>query len=135
MNYVRIIRRVYIALISMLGITGIMEGWSNEVGEIEVVLDKTPYAILLKELIGLSDSIVLLRRRMEPAERRFVEDSILGNIVRLQHMLQSIAFTEFQDEEIEYLRYWIALAKAEVHPGLMYENMVDLERRFEEIEV
>jgi hypothetical protein len=94
------------------------------------LLEKTSYAVLLKELISLSDSIGLLRCRMQKDERRFVEDSILGKAVRVQDLFQRTDLACASEDDIEYLYYWISLAKGEVLPQLLSKYIADLEQVF-----
>lgn len=94
------------------------------------LLEKTSYAVLLKELIGLSDTIGLLRCRMQKDERRFVEDSILGKAVRVQDLFERTDFACVSEDDIEYLFYWISLARSEVLPQLLSKYIADLESVF-----
>lgn len=94
------------------------------------LLDKSSYAVLLKELISLSDSIGLLRCRMQKDERRFVEDSILGKAVRVQDLFERTDLACASEDDIEYLYYWISLAKGEVLPQLLSKYITDLEQVF-----
>lgn len=94
------------------------------------LLETTSYAVLLKELISLSDTIGLLRCRMQKDERRFVEDSILGKAVRVQDLFERTDFACASEDDIEYLYYWISLAKGEVLPQLLSKYIADLEQVF-----
>ena len=94
------------------------------------LLEKTSYAILLKELISLSDTIGLLHCRMPKDERRFVEDSILGKAVRVQDLFERTDLACLPEDDVEYLLYWISLAKGEVLPQLLSKYIADLERVF-----
>jgi hypothetical protein len=98
---------------------------------IEQWLNKTTYAKVLKELMGMSDTIGLLRRRMAKDERRLLEDSVLGKTVRIRHALNGAEELVLSDEEKDYLLYWVLLAKEESAPGLVYEKIADLERLIE----
>ena len=91
------------------------------------LLEKTSYAVLLKELISLSDTIGLLRCRMQKDERRFVEDSILGKAVRVQDLFERTDLADASEDDIEYLFYWISLAKGEALPELLTKYITDLE--------
>lgn len=93
-------------------------------------LDKTEYAVLLKELIGLTDTIGLLSCRMDKSERRFVEDSILGKVVRAEYLLKGIQPALLGEDEREYLEYWVRLAKVEDLPQLVYDQITRLEESF-----
>ena len=95
--------------------------------DFDILLDKTSYALLLKELISLSDAIGLLKHRMENDERRFVEDSILGKAVRVEHMLTDIDFSDLSEDDVNYLLYWISLAKEERLPQLVSARINYLE--------
>ena len=96
----------------------------------DAFLEKTSYAVLLKELIGLTDTIGLLRCRMPKDERRFVEDSILGKTVRVRELFKHTDLTLSHEDDIKYLSYWIALAKEEALPELLAKYITDLERVF-----
>ena len=97
------------------------------------LLETTSYAVLLKELIGLSDTIGLLRcRRMPKDERRFVEDSVLGKVIRVQDLFERTDFVCMSEDDAEYLLYWILLAKKEVLPELLEKHVSSLAHIFAE---
>lgn len=125
----RVKRYVRIVLLHMWVI-----GWHARAEEQPVnfdeLLEKTSYAVLLKELISLSDTIGLLHCRMQKDERRFVEDSILGKVVRVQDLFGRTDLAHLPEDDVEYLLYWISLAKGEVLPQLLSRHIADLERVF-----
>jgi hypothetical protein len=90
------------------------------------ILDKTPYASLLKELICLTDTIGLLRHRIKADERRFIEDSVLGKMVRVKQLIKQIDFTDVVQDDIDYLYYWLAVATTETLPELLMQQIDEL---------
>lgn len=98
--------------------------------DFDELLEKTAYAVLLKELISLSDTIGLLHCRMPKDERRFVEDSILGKVVRVQHVFDQVDMQKLSEDEREYVYYWVKLAQAETLPGLLHRQVTRLEQVF-----
>jgi hypothetical protein len=93
-------------------------------------LDRTSYAFLLKELIALSDTIGLLHCRLDKDERRFVEDSILGKVVRVQELVKHTDLQGVSQDDLAYLHYWISLAKGESLPELLHKQVNSLEQLF-----
>ena len=90
----------------------------------DVLLERTPYAQLLKELMLLTDTIVLLQqKKIDPAEKRFIEDSILGKLVRARQWLEQIDSATILEEDRAYACYWIDLAKKENVPPLLKEEI------------
>lgn len=94
---------------------------------VHALLAKTPYAVLLNEVIGLSDAVGLLRHRMQKDERRLIEDSILGRAVRVRHLLENLDCAELYDEDVAYLLSWLSLARAEKLPLLLAQQIAGLE--------
>lgn len=123
------IKRIVLWLAGILLFLYIPSVLTNRV-DIDIFLDKTSYALLLKELIGLSDTIGLLRCRLDKDERRFIEDSILGKVVRIQDILQNVDLKDALQDDLTYLHYWIALAKKEALSELLYKQLLNLEELF-----
>ena len=96
--------------------------------DFDEILNRTPYASLLKEIICLTDTIGLLRHYVAEDERRFIEDSILGKIVRAQRLMNKIDFVRILPEDIDYLYYWLKVATAEKLPALLTQQIGELKQ-------
>lgn len=92
------------------------------------VLATTPYATLLKELIGLTDTIGLLRHAIKKDEHRFIEDSVLGKVVRAKYLIKHVDFDYILPEDIEYLYYWLQVATNEPLSELLNECIVQFKQ-------
>jgi hypothetical protein len=97
--------------------------------DFDELLEKTSYAQLLKELICMTDAIGLLHHRMDADERRFIEDSILGKMVRISRLLCQIDKAK-DCVDVEYLNYWLELAKSAHIPQLIIDEIALLEEKF-----
>lgn len=95
------------------------------------LLEKTPYAQLLKELICMTDAIGLLHHRMDNDERKLIEDSILGKIVRISRLLSKVD-NESPSIDLDYLNYWIGLAKSAKIPPLLADEIDLLEQKVQD---
>ena len=93
------------------------------------LLERTSYAQLLKELICMTDAIGLLKHQMDKNERRFIEDSILGKTVRVTRLLFDIDTDHVPMEDVNYLYYWLELAKHEELPIELLDEMHALEQK------
>lgn len=93
------------------------------------LLERTSYAQLLKELICMTDAIGLLKHQMDKDERRFIEDSILGKTVRVIRLLCDIDTDHVPMEDVNYLYYWLELAKHEELPTELFDEMHALEQK------
>jgi hypothetical protein len=93
------------------------------------LLEKTTDAQLLKELICMTDTIGLLHHRMDADERRFIEDSILGKIVRISRLLCQVDKAK-TCVDVDYLNYWLELAKSAHIPQLLVDEITILEEKF-----
>lgn len=98
--------------------------------DFDELLEKTSYAQLLKELICMTDTIGLLHHRMDSDERRFIEDSILGKIVRISRLLCQVDKTKVC-VDADYLNYWLELAKSAQIPQLLVDEITILEEKFQ----
>ncbi len=87
------------------------------------LLERTSYAQLLKELICMTDAVGLLKHKMDKDERRFIEDSILGKMVRVARLLCNIDADHVPDEDVNYLYYWLNIAK---YDGLSVELLDEM---------
>lgn len=126
-----VVLRFYMRLVLLhMSIIGLYVCADDQKPNFDELLDKTSYAVLLKELISLSDTIGLLRCRMQKDERRFVEDSILGKAVRVQDLFERTDLACASEDDIEYLFYWISLAKGETLPQLLSKYIVGIEQVF-----
>ncbi len=96
------------------------------------LLERTLYAQLLKELICMTDSIGLLKHQIDKDERRFIEDSILGKMVRATRLLCTIDADHVPMEDVNYLYYWLEIAKYEELPIELLDEMHALEQRVTE---
>lgn len=92
-------------------------------------LEKTSYAQLLKELICMTDTIGLLHHRMDADERRLIEDSILGKVVRISRLLCQVDKAK-DCVDVDYLHYWLELAKSAHIPQLIIDEIALLEEKF-----
>lgn len=94
-----------------------------DVHRYDELLDRTAYAQLLKELIGINDLIGLLKHQIDADERRFIKDCILGKTVRAMHAFALIESGYVSAEDIDYLYYWLDLAMHEenLDPVLVFE--------------
>lgn len=97
--------------------------------DFDELLEKTSYAQLLKELICMTDTIGLLHHRMDADERRFIEDSILGKMVRISRLLCQVDKAKLC-VDVDYLSYWLELAKSATIPQLLMDEIVLLEEKF-----
>lgn len=93
------------------------------------LLEKTPYAHLLKELICMTDAIALLNHHMDRDERRLIEDSILGKIVRITKLIPQLDNCTAAID-VSYIHYWFKLAKTAALPPLILEELIVLEKQF-----
>lgn len=91
--------------------------------EVDEILERTTYAELLNELICLTDSIALLEHpRTNYYDKRFIEDSILGKLVRAHAYLNMLTEQEMNIHDIAYAQSWIDLAqRSTAQPFLLQE--------------
>lgn len=130
MNNIKHVPRVMLIMVSMLYC---QHTFSVVELTFDVLLEKTNYAQMLKELICMTDSLELLNHaHIDKDEKRFIEDSILGKMVRIRSLLQSIEAQRVPPEDIRYLFYWIDLAKNEETASLIVEQLDVLEQAIQE---
>ncbi len=96
------------------------------------ILAATPYAALLRELICLTDIIGLLRHKIPEDEHRFIEDSVLGKTLRAQRLIDQVDFERTLQEDIDYLYYWLSVARSEPLSELLQYQMSELERALQQ---
>jgi len=94
----------------------------------DVLLERTPYAQLLKEVILLADTLVLLRahNKVSKSERRTIEDMILGKVVRARSLMKEVTPHTVPEEDVDYMLYWLDLAQKEQVAPLVRESIVQL---------
>ena len=97
--------------------------------DFDELLERTSYAQLLKEIICMTDTIGLLKHQIDKDERRFIEDSILGKMVRVTRLLLDIDVDHVPTEDVNYLHYWLELAQHEELPIELLDEMHALEQR------
>lgn len=93
------------------------------------LLERTSYAQMLKELICMTDAIGLLKHHMDQDERRFIEDSILGKIVRVTRLLSDVRVHHVSSEDVDYLHYWLELAQQEDLPHELQDEIFMLDQK------
>lgn len=92
------------------------------------LLQTTPYAQLLKEVICMADAIGLLNHRINDDEHRFIEDSVLGKITRISRLLAGMNYQDCTSVDIAYLEYWFDLAKGATTSPIILQEIATLEQ-------
>lgn len=82
------------------------------------------YAQLLKEVIIMADTVGLLDNRLNEDERYFIQDSILGKILRISRLIVHMEPT--MDVDKAYLMYWLDLAKSGNIPSFIADEISSL---------
>ena len=99
---------------------------------IDELLERTHFAQLIGELIGLTDTLALLEHpRTDPYDKRFLEDSILGKLMRARIHLHNVHADSITSEEIMYAQSWIALASQSTKQQFLLEQFAQFEQEFE----
>lgn len=76
---------------------------------LEELYTNSSYAQLLKEVIIMADTVGLLDNRIDEDERYFIQDSILGKILRISRLIAHMS--PDADVDKTYLTYWLDLAR------------------------
>jgi hypothetical protein len=105
--------------------------WANL--EVDALLERTTYAELLNELICLTDSVALLEHpKTEYYDKRFIEDSILGKLVRAHAYLNILKNKEVTAHEIAYAQSWIDLAQRSTSQPFLLQEFARFAERLHE---
>lgn len=101
--------------------------------EVDELLERTTYAELLNELICLTDSIALLEHpRTDHYDKRFIEDSILGKLVRAHAYLNMLTGQEITAHDIAYAQSWIDLAQRSTSQPFLLQEFARFAERLHE---
>lgn len=102
--------------------------------EVDELLERTTYAELLNELICLTDSIALLEHpKTEHYDKRFIEDSILGKLMRAHAYLNKLNDEEVTAHDIAYAQSWIDLAQRSTSQPFLLQEFTRFAERLHEL--
>lgn len=97
---------------------------------VDELFERTTYAELLNELICLTDSIALLEHpKTDHYDKRFIEDSILGKLVRAHTYLTHLTNVEMTAQDIAYAQSWIDLAQRSTSQPFLLQELARFAER------
>ncbi len=127
LKLVRVIRIISIGMLTTATIQT-----ADNACNFDEILAATPYAALLKELICLTDTIGLLRHKIPVDEHRFIEDSVLGKTLRAKRLIDQVDFERTLQEDIDYLYYWLSVARSEPLSEFLHNQIAELEHALQQ---
>jgi hypothetical protein len=98
--------------------------------EVDEFLERTAYAELINELICLTDCVALLEHpKTDRYDKRFIEDSVLGKLVRAHNYLDQLNIQEVTAHDIAYAQSWIDLAQRSTSQQVLLQEFARFAER------